>query len=333
MSGALPETTGEVFRSYLSVHPANWLWLFTSLQFASKCEKSSKSHIAQKIIAELCGNRTTVTCLGDILGISARPIEVEYLLRVLKSQNVSDVTICDLWARFKQASDASLTTAQLLTQTRTLSTARSFLQVAKTIDRTYVEEILQRMSAYPKRLVALMNKLTVPTQIHFLLKFAQKNNSLLKALLGKQDILLADIRQRSSAGPRRRSELWGGFQPDAGANVEELFASYDASDWNRIIAKSTMNGIRLLVYCLQRVHVTPIAYAFCQALCTCDLAGLIARNDTTIYRLNGLIGNIRQVDAEIAGIFVDSLACVPMGDLFLRKRPTSKGKGRAKPAR
>ena len=56
------------------------------------------------------------------------------------------------------------------------------------------------MSAYPKRLVALMNKSTVPTQIHFLLKFAQKNNSLLKALLGKQDIL-ADIRQRS----RRRT--------------------------------------------------------------------------------------------------------------------------------
>ena len=72
MSGALPETTGEVFRSYLSVHPANWLWLFTSLQFASKCEKSSKSHIAQKIIAELCGNRTTVTCLGDILGTLVR---------------------------------------------------------------------------------------------------------------------------------------------------------------------------------------------------------------------------------------------------------------------
>ncbi len=53
------------------------------------------------------------------------------------------------------------------------------------------------------------------------------------------------------------------------------------------------------------------------------LAGLIDKHDS-LYRLGGLIGNIRNVDESIAEKFVESLSYIDLSALFSKEDPPAQ---------
>jgi len=326
---ARSSATFDLFKDYLATHPVNWLFLFSSLQFATRSETAEKQQLARDVLAALVSDLETTERLATILE-SAHPRAVQYLLAILKSQQTSDACLAELWRRFKSGTSPRQTASRLLTEARTLSTALSFLQLAEVFDATYAEDVLEQMGSYAERLPALMNQSTATVQTNFLLRFASKNKILLRAALGTESAIshLRNMLNRDCTATTIRHVM--PLARIAKVDVAQLFANYGMADWQRVIVKSTLNGMRLLLYRFLSYGLKGTAKAFSEALCRCDVAEVLRKMDATVYRLYGLMGNIRQVDANLGARFVDALAAVPLGDLFLRESSYFEKEGYAK---
>ena len=114
-------------------------------------------------------------------------------------------------------------------------------------------------------------------------------------------------------------------------DLNKFFDDFTPDDYKRIINQSTIGTIRwLLFYGFQKRKLYSAAKKMVEALPDADLSRLISQENTSLYRLGGLIGNVMQVDCSAAKRFVEKLSEIDLSELFSRKDPIAEKKGYTK---
>jgi hypothetical protein len=118
-------------------------------------------------------------------------------------------------------------------------------------------------------------------------------------------------------------------------DLTRFFSGLSILDFQEIIKRSTVSNVRTaLFYCIEpkpylyRVRLL-LARKMAEALVAIpneDLYCWINKNKS-IYRLGGLIGNIRQVDESLGVKFVDKLSQMNLDNLFYEDDPVAKQRG------
>lgn len=117
-------------------------------------------------------------------------------------------------------------------------------------------------------------------------------------------------------------------------NLEKFFSAFLISDYKRIINSSTINTIRRLFFAFQEQNwnLPSVAKMMAMALPHADLHRLVSQENASLYRLCGLIGNIKQVDVSAAERFVEKLSEIDLSKLFYQKDTIAEKKGYTKAA-
>jgi hypothetical protein len=112
-------------------------------------------------------------------------------------------------------------------------------------------------------------------------------------------------------------------------NLNKFFDGFLTSDYKHIINLSTIPTIRKLLFSFQEQNwnIPYVAEKMVETLPDADLTRLIAQENTTLYRLGGLIGNVMQVDPSSAERFVKELSEIDLSELFSREDPIAEEKG------
>lgn len=137
-------------------------------------------------------------------------------------------------------------------------------------------------------------------------------------------------------------ELLGRF-----INLENFFNNFSILDFECIINKSTINSLRKLFFSFmglskaqnhsdtkgmnseyQTIHSG--AQKMARALLNADLVSLISQENSSLYRLSGLIGNVMQVDVSVATSFVEKLSEIDLNELFSKTDLVAEEKGYTK---
>jgi hypothetical protein len=112
-------------------------------------------------------------------------------------------------------------------------------------------------------------------------------------------------------------------------DLNKFFEACSISDYTHIIHSSTINAIRLLFIDFQERKLYFATKGMIEALLDADLARLV-QESTSLYRLNGLIKEVKQAHVSAATKFVEKLSEIDLNELFSRNDPDAERKGLTK---
>lgn len=105
--------------------------------------------------------------------------------------------------------------------------------------------------------------------------------------------------------------------------LERFFRVFSISDYKHIINSSTINAIRLLFIHFQKWELYSAAKKMIEALLDADLARLVEKS-ASLYRLGGLIKEVKEADSSAATRFVENLSEMDLNGLFSRNDPDAE---------
>jgi hypothetical protein len=104
-------------------------------------------------------------------------------------------------------------------------------------------------------------------------------------------------------------------------NFYATFGKFSHEDFGKILETSSINAIRWLTNDFKKYYNQPkFVVTIARSLMTSDLSRIIQNDVSCLYKLNGLIGNIRQVDPATAAAFIERLSDVDFNSVFLNAR-------------
>ncbi|TRO45834.1 hypothetical protein E2P60_06565 [Candidatus Bathyarchaeota archaeon] len=116
-------------------------------------------------------------------------------------------------------------------------------------------------------------------------------------------------------------------------NLNLLFINFSVSDFESIIRRSTISGLRHLFFNFEKYKLTSsISTKLGEAMASIpkeDLAELIAKHDS-LYSLGGFIGNIKNISVSIAKNFIENLSHIDLSNLFLKEDVLAAADGYSK---
>jgi hypothetical protein len=98
-------------------------------------------------------------------------------------------------------------------------------------------------------------------------------------------------------------------------DLRVFFGSFEKSDWINIINSSTLRSVRQLQNNLMNFwRLDEVCQDLNTALLEADLPSLFSRGTLTLYRLNGVIGNIMQISIPMGKRFIEKLTQIKFYD-------------------
>jgi hypothetical protein len=115
-------------------------------------------------------------------------------------------------------------------------------------------------------------------------------------------------------------------------NLNRFFDTFESPDYERIINLSTISSIRRLFFKFHKQNwdVPSATKKMAEVLPDANLASLISQENASLYRLDGLIGNVMQTDRSAAKRFVEKLSEIDLSDLVSREDSIAEEKGHPK---
>jgi hypothetical protein len=105
--------------------------------------------------------------------------------------------------------------------------------------------------------------------------------------------------------------------------LNKFFEACSISDYKHIINSSTINTIRLLFIDFKEWKLYFAAKTMIVALLDADLTRLVQKS-TSLYRLGGLIKEVKEGDGSAATKFVEKLSEIDLNELFSRNDPDAE---------
>ena len=112
-------------------------------------------------------------------------------------------------------------------------------------------------------------------------------------------------------------------------DINKYFEACSIFDYKHIINSSTINAVRLLFIDFQEWKLYSATKGMIEALLDTDLARLV-QESTSLYRLGGLIKEVKQADVSAATKFVEKLSEIDLNELFSRNDPDAEREGLTK---
>jgi|GEM_PF-3652348 len=315
--------TLKSFKEYLKSKLPNSSIIFLALSIARRTEKSE---FAKEMFYSLFQDKEVLNAVKEKAShdFLYRVISLVIILRKINKQVANDILIYHL----QHNDDIDRIVQQLIK--KSISGFNEFFRAMSRIDDKTDKKVAKGLNNF---VADLKNKLlnTSATQEKSFFCFLNKlNPKLVKSLLLDEE-LRRDFQNKLKTTTIKN--ICSVLKPlSKSTYLEEFFEAFSISDWEHIINSSTLNSIRSLLYGLMsnQWNLPITARTLTKALINANLNHLISEKDSSLFRLNGLIGNVKQIDLKNATEIIRRLSLLDFSELFLRKDSPSKKRGHTK---
>jgi hypothetical protein len=340
--------SSEHFQDYLRFDDkqSSWVSLFRSLNISDI--NPIKKKLAEKILQDLVSREN-----WEFIVNSLRELKTQQLYMILNIiKELDKEKALKLWSNLTK-SDEEKNISYI--STLVLPQLILYLNSIYKLDRKYAQEILRTLSASMLQQKILGNNGKIQSRFFTIVyrigktqckcgnefwttrkelvcreckeKFTAsdaeiKCRNLLQVLINDKKILedyTKHIKENSASGVRQALSILTNH-----IDTNLFFNTFNEKDWTNIIDTSTLRSIRQLQNDLIRYDCDLACQALNNALIKADFSSLFAKGTLTLYRLNGIIGNLMQTNFRLADEFLRKISVMPLDSVILSKDITQE---------
>jgi len=206
-----------------------------------------------------------------------------------------------------------------------LTTINQCLMTLKATNRQAARDVAKKLTEFRAELKSKLVTANLQKQCSFYALLSVLNPNLGSLLLSDKKVYQGLRERLNSSTATTIANIVGLLKTSS--RIEAFSDLCMSLDYIRIVNSSTVTSIYRLLERLLDKKVKVYAECFVKALPNANWANLIAKEDASLYRLNGILDNAKNVGKEEAERLADSLSKVSLNSLFLRTDPAAEARG------